>query len=137
MRLDRYPSAAVLLAVLHLAGCTSWQPSTVSPRQVLEETQPGSVRVTTAGGRQSVIHEPAVENDSIHGIIFGQRICEPLAPGGRFRDCASPTDTVRLALDDVTMLEVKVRGVSSGKGAGGFLLFFLTLKLMCQCPWVG
>ena len=123
MRLRSHRPVALLLVVLHVAGCTSWQPSTVSPRQVLEERQPGSVRVTTAWGGQSVIHQPAVKNDSIHGIILGRRTCEASAAAGGHRVCASPTDSVRVALADVTMVEV--RGVSSEKSALGILLVLL------------
>lgn len=67
MSARRYRPMALLLLVLHLGACTSWQLTTVSPRQVVEAEQPSSVRITQPDGTQVVLKDPAIRNDSIVG----------------------------------------------------------------------
>ena len=67
MSTSRYRPLALLLLVLHLGGCMTWRPIAVSPRQVIEEEQPSSVRVTQPDGILIVLHDPAIRNDSIVG----------------------------------------------------------------------
>ena len=45
----------------------SWRPSTVSPRQLVSDGQPSSVRVSLVDGRQFVLREPSISGDSIVG----------------------------------------------------------------------
>lgn len=56
---------ALLMLVVFLAGCYSWRPTTVSPRQVIEEEQPSRVRVTLNSGTVTVIPDPVLVGDSI------------------------------------------------------------------------
>jgi hypothetical protein len=58
---------ALSLVALYLAGCHTWQPTTVSPRLVVEEEHPAVVRVTRTDGLQLTIQEPQAEGDSIVG----------------------------------------------------------------------
>ena len=51
------PVAAFLLALL--AGCQTWQPTTVSPRTLLPQEQPTSVRLTLPDGAIVTISDPA------------------------------------------------------------------------------
>ena len=61
--LSRRFIAALLLALL--TGCQSWQPTTVSPRAVILEERPSSVRVTLTNGAIMTVVDPAMRNDSI------------------------------------------------------------------------
>ena len=107
MRLSRGWPVAFPLIVLHMAGCTSWRPSPVSPRQVIEERQPKSVRITTTDGNRSIMRQPAVENDSIRGILSEESSCETSVAAGGRQVCATSTERMRIALSDVTMVEVR------------------------------
>lgn len=55
--------AALLIALL--TGCHSWQPTTVSPRAVILEEQPLSVRFTLTNGEIMTVTDPLMRNDSI------------------------------------------------------------------------
>ena len=58
---------AALLMVL-LTACHSWQPTTVSPQQLIPEEQPSPVRVTLTNGETVTIKDPTMRNDSIVGV---------------------------------------------------------------------
>lgn len=60
-----YRPLALLLLVLHLGACSSWRPTTVPPRQFIEEERPSRVRITTLDGNQVVLEVPTIVNDSI------------------------------------------------------------------------
>ena len=90
--LRRYRPAALLMLVLHVTGCYSWQPTTVSPRQFIEEEQPGKIRILQADGEQVEIRNPGVETDSISFRVSS----------GLFG-----SETVRIALSDVSTVEVQ------------------------------
>ncbi len=57
---------AALLLVL-LTACYSWQPTTVSPQQLIPEEQSSSVRATLTSGRTITVENPTMRNDSIVG----------------------------------------------------------------------
>ena len=60
---------AALLMVL-LTACHSWEPTTISPQQViLEEALPSSVRVTLTNEETITLTNPTIRNDSITGIV--------------------------------------------------------------------
>ncbi len=65
MRLHRYRPVALVLLVLHLGACTTWRPATVSPPQLIEEEEPGRVRITRTDGERVTIQDPEVRADSI------------------------------------------------------------------------
>ena len=57
-----------LLLVAALSGCTSWQPSTVAPAQLLSDEHPESVRVTRTDGSRLRIYFPRIAGDSLLGV---------------------------------------------------------------------
>ncbi len=59
---------AALLLVL-LTACHSWQPTTVSPQQLIAEEQPSSVRVTLMNDETITLEYPTMRNDSIIGVV--------------------------------------------------------------------
>jgi len=56
---------ALLMLVLFLGACTTWQPGVVSPRQLIEEGQPRVVRVTSPDSVRRVVRNPRIENEAI------------------------------------------------------------------------
>ena len=92
---------ALLLLVLHLDACSSWQPLPVSPREYIG-TEPTSIRITTLDGERAVLPEPAIANDSIHGIL-----CEVSVVAAGDQVCTETSETQRYALADVTEWEVR------------------------------
>ncbi len=83
---------AALLMVL-LTACHSWQPTTVSPQQLIPEEQPSPVRFTLTNGETVTIKDPTMRNDSIVGVTDA--------------DGALRTSAVGVALRDVRSLEVR------------------------------
>ena len=57
---------AALLMVL-LTACHSWEPTTISPQQLIPEDQPSSVRVTLLNGETVTVGNPTMRSDSIVG----------------------------------------------------------------------
>jgi len=68
----RFRAVALLMLVLHLGACMTWQPSPISPRQWIEEEQPKLVRVTTTDGSQVVLSDPRIDDDSLGLSVSGQ-----------------------------------------------------------------
>ena len=101
------PIAAGLLA-LHLGACTSWQPSTISPRQLIEGKRPPTVRIIRTDGTALVMNSPSIANDSILSEC-GQ---------GEFA-CRMRTGT--LSLDDVRAIEVRTFNVAWAAAISGVL----------------
>jgi hypothetical protein len=91
MKLRRYPPVALLMLVLHLTGCYSWQPATISPRELLKEEQPGQIRILHADGTRIELRDPRIETDSLTARIFD-----------RLR-----TGDVRIALSDIYSVEAR------------------------------
>ena len=99
-----HKTLALVLLVLHLSACTSWQPTTASPRQFVEEEEPDQIRITQTGGDRVTIHDPAIRADSIVGggsqNWLGRRseIGVPFSDIGQFevRRFSSTRTTVRL-----------------------------------------
>jgi hypothetical protein len=86
----------------HLAGCTSWRPAGVAPRQLFSDDPPGRVRVTKPDGTILVLTHPHLLADSLYG-------------SARVRG-SSRGSTVAVSLTDLRQLEV--RQASSGKSIG-------------------
>ncbi len=57
-----------LLLSLSLTACTSWQPATVAPAQLLSDKHPESVRVTRTDGSRLRIYFPRIAGDSLVGV---------------------------------------------------------------------
>lgn len=109
----RCRSLAMLMLVVFLAGCTTWRPTTVSPRVLIEEEQPSSIRVTRTDGTSQVLNSPIIVNDSI--AVVEEQGCEVSdAGGGRF-NCVETEPRVLMPLDEVRAVEVR-RSSSAGRG---------------------
>jgi hypothetical protein len=91
MTLRRYRPFALVLLVLHLTGCQTWQPTTVRPRQLIEEEQPSEIRIIGSAGSQVTLSSPSLKGDS----IIGTRV--------RLRR----TETVTVPFSDIDGIAVK------------------------------
>jgi len=92
------------MLLLHLAGCYSWQPVTVSPRQFVEEEQPGHIRISQADDEELELRNPRIEGDSLAARI----------------STYNRTGIVRIALADITAVEA--RRLSTPKTWGAVVL---------------
>ena len=88
--------AALFMLVLYLTGCSTWRPVTVGPRQLIEEEQPGFIRIVQADGTRLELKDPSVASDSVTAV-FRLR-----TTSRAFRE-----DTIRISLADVTAVEVR------------------------------
>ncbi len=70
----RYRPVAVLLTVLHLTACSTWQPVAVRSEPV-----PGTVRVTTDSGHIFLRDTRLVGDTAIAGVADGSLRSIPLA----------------------------------------------------------
>lgn len=76
---------AAAAALMMLAGCKSWEPTTLTPERVLSEERPRSVRVTDADGQVVTVRHPTIRNDSIVTTDtnpFGAPLLRPGVPYG-------------------------------------------------------
>ncbi|HEX9055342.1 MAG TPA: hypothetical protein VF830_10590 [Gemmatimonadales bacterium] len=98
------PLLHVWLGVGMVSGCASWHTVPVSPRELVADARPGSVRVRQPDGARVVIARPEIVGDSLVGL----RGHQPVGVG----------------LGDVT--EIAVRRTSALK-TGGLVLGILAL----------
>lgn len=104
MKLCHRRSVASMLLVIHLGACATWRPSPVPPRQLIEQEQPSSVRVTLASGEVVTLEDPRMTGDSIAGLIGG----------GFVNDVYTDAELVAaVASRDVASMEL--RGFSAGR----------------------
>ncbi len=103
--------AASLMLLLHLAGCYSWQPVTASPRQFVEEEQPGHIRISQADDEELELRNPRVEGDSLAARI----------------STYNRTGIVRIALADITAVEW--RRLQVGKTVWAIVPLYLPVVL--------
>ena len=89
---------ALLMLVLFLGGCTTWQPTTVSPRVVVEQEQPLKIRVTSTRGDITVMPDPGIVNDSLVSL---QERCQTGVVAVDGEECPA-----MMALDEVRSLDV-------------------------------
>ncbi len=113
--LRAYRAPAVLMLVVHVAGCTTWTPVTPSPRAVSEEA-PRRVRATTLDGATVVLENPVIRGDSIVEVL---RTCE-LRSSRSGRSACREAEGARLSMTDITALEVARSDV--GKFVVGLML---------------
>ena len=95
---DHRRTIAVVLLLLYLPACTSWQVGKTSPEQLFEDDPPEKVRVTQTDGSRVELMSPEVRADSLVGTMKGDTV------------------TVAIALSQVQTLEV--RESDSLKGLG-------------------
>jgi hypothetical protein len=100
-RVSHRRSVAVLLLAMLCGGCVSWQATTASPRQAVEDDPLTPVRLTRTNGATVVLDDPKIRGDSLKSETSGR-------------------DSLSVAYSDITQIEVRrlhwVRG---------FLLFLL------------
>ena len=104
MRKQRSWHAVILLMLMvHLTGCYTLQPVTMSPRQLFEEADPGRITVVQADGVELELRDPRVEADSLVARLTGNR-----------------TGDISFALSDITVVEAP--GLHAGRTAGAVVL---------------
>ncbi|MFC1639226.1 hypothetical protein ACFL3B_00515 [Gemmatimonadota bacterium] len=96
---------ACMLLPTMLAACMTWKTQDVSPRQLVNEQQPDTVRVTLADGTRFTLGTPGVSGDTIFGNVASERMVFPF--------------------DDVA--ELSVRGTSATKTIGLVVLGAITI----------
>ena len=108
-------SVAVLMLVLHLGGCATWQPVTVSPRQFIEEERPDHIRVWR-DERPTQVRSPRIEGDILTSTI-------PYEP------------PVGIALTDITAIESRHFSIGrsgllvAGTAAGIYVVLYTLFSL--------
>ena len=127
MKLRRYRPVAIVLLVLHLGACTTWRPSPVGPRQLIEEERASPIRFTRPDGTSVVVRNPRIRNDSI-AVVSG--VCRRLPGISGPRRYRCPT-TALLALDDVRVLEVQ----RPARGRTLLLISPLLVTLVFAAAW--
>ena len=95
----RFIAALLMVA---LTACVTWQPTTVSPQQLIPAEQPSSVRVTLTSGETRTVRDPTMRNDSIVGI--------------------TKSGVIGVVARDVRLLEVPRFNVENTIGLGVFLM---------------
>ena len=77
MTLRRFSPIALLVLLPNLAGCYRWEPTTISPRRLLAETEPTWMRVSVHDTQPFIPFEhPLIAGDSIRGT---NRASRPIA----------------------------------------------------------
>ena len=64
--LPRRIVAAVLM--VQLTACYNWEPTAVSPQQLIPAQMPSSVRATLSNGETYTFDDPTMRNDTIFGV---------------------------------------------------------------------
>ena len=121
MRLRRYRPLALLLLTLHLTGCQTWRPTTASPRELIGERQPSSVRVTLASREVIILEEPRLASDSIEGVITDASVD---ADDG-LEAAVAQRDVASMEVRQFSLGRTLALGVIGGAGVIGFAVLFL------------
>lgn len=97
---------SALLLALQVTACTTWEPTTASPGQVIVQEQPARIRITDASGMSHVIEEPEVSDSAVVGNwVSTGRICSTAADGRVECDVTRYPGTV-VSLDSVSSIAV-------------------------------
>lgn len=104
---------AVLSAGL-LAGCKTWQATTVSPERLIAEERPSSVRVTTSDGVTITLRDPSVVNDSILSRASGTGTALAGSRPGVERRNVSSLEVARFSPGRTIMLASAIVAISIG-----------------------
>ena len=100
--IERTPRQAphyLLILTCLSAGCATWRVETASPRSLIVDEQPRSVRILLKDSTEVLIANPVIRSDSIAGVV---RIQAGIG-GGPLQDL-----TVAVALADVASASVAV-----------------------------
>jgi hypothetical protein len=125
IRRVRQPGAAFLLC-LQLGSCSSWRVESASPAELIAKEQPAKIQITQSNGQRQVLHQPAVEGDSLVGSHR-----------------AGNTERHRaVALADVTAMATRHRdagktlllGVGIAAVLGGVIAFSVGMSDCCGLP---
>jgi len=112
-RQERRLARALLLLLIYLSGCTSWEAQQVAPAQVIADRHPSTVRVTRADQSRMVLQHPTVLGDTLVGAL----------------DSAKAVWESRVALSEVQRIEVRHgdagRTIGLAVAAAGLLAFGL------------
>lgn len=106
--------AAALSVSVFAAGCRTWQPTTMSLEQLMEE-RPERVRVTVPGGAQMTLRNPILVNDSIVAAVA----LDPGTPFATARpgvpaDAVEGVEVTRLSTARTIALGVGIVAISFG-----------------------
>lgn len=96
---------AVLIFVLHMGGCLTWQPVTYLRASQIEK--PSSIRVTTRDGMRILAQQPSFEDEAIR---YRERICTQDVVNGRV--C---TQVQRPALAAAEVDVIEIRSISAAR----------------------
>lgn len=106
--------ALTVLSAGLLAGCKTWQATTLSPERLIAEERPSSVRVTTADGVTITLRDPRVVNDSIVSQTSGARTSlAGSRPGVEHRNVSS-LEVARFSPGRTIMLASAIAAISVG-----------------------
>ncbi len=111
----------LLLLSLQLSGCSTWQPRTVSPQEVIEMEQPSRVRVTT---QARVVEEASPNLDRVALRDESELVLSnPTVANGMIIGTTDAGPVARVVLGDVRTIEVQeTDAVRTGVLAGGVAL---------------
>ena len=111
----------LLLLSLQLSGCSTWQPRTVSPQEVIEMEQPSRVRVTV---QARVVEETSPNLDRVALRDENELVLSnPTVANGMIIGTTDAGPVARVVLGDVRTIEVQERdAVRTGVLAGGVAL---------------
>lgn len=111
----------LLLLSLQLSGCSTWQPRTVSPQEVIEMEQPSRVRVTMEA---RVVEETSPNLDRVALRDENELVLSnPTVTNGMIVGTTDAGPVARVVLGDVLSIEVQESdAVRTGVLAGGVAL---------------
>ncbi len=94
----------LFLLTLQLSGCSTWQPRTVSPQEVIEMEQPTRVRVTVQAG---VVEEASPNLDRVAIRDESELVLsDPIVSNGMIIGTTDAGPVARVVLGDVRTIEV-------------------------------
>ena len=119
----------LLLLSLQLSGCSTWQPRTVSPQEVIEMEQPSRVRVTT---QARVVEEASPNLDRVALRDESELVLSnPTVANGMIVGTTDAGPVARVVLGDVRTIEVQESdAVRTVVLAGGVALVSILFVLL-------
>ena len=103
MRLVLCRVGAILTFTIQMQACTEWSIAPLSPREVIVQERPETVRATLHDGRRLVVARPSIAGDSILGVV---EECRPSDSQFGSPSCHTMVRPM-LWLDDLQVLEVR------------------------------
>ena len=126
MKASRFRPVAVGLLCLHLVGCYTWKPLSVSPREFIEREEPKELRVWDASDELTVLRRPRIIGDSIAAFV---------TQGASNSSRATTVLRGRLAVSDVTRVEYKSMKLMATIGTVSGVAILLTLAAAVFGVW--